>query len=255
MKNLPFVIALAVGLSFPLATFGAQTGGLPDVDARVTTLETVVTSLQALVTTLQSNVTILQTANNGLKTALDAEVNARIAADTALQNALKAEAEARQAQDVAFGFQLGFERSDRISGDDLLAEYIDAALHAAKPKTFTAPASGVTFLPNGDMTILATLNLPAGNYYLTAKVGVQTQIHDELWRCYLYLDGSQLLDRSNASTVDATLTNTNVDANIKLQRVIALPASGRVDFQCESGEAHSNVYDISFIAIEVGAPQ
>src|SRR5262245_23838403 len=93
--------ALMTGL---VATFGLtgtaiaqETGGLPDVAARVTALEHATSTLQSQVSTLQSanaalqtQVNALQTSDAALSTALAHETAARQEADSKLQASLDA---------------------------------------------------------------------------------------------------------------------------------------------------------------------
>ncbi len=254
--------AVILGLATPATVTAAETGGLPALDTRVSALETVVTSLQTLVTTLQTNVatlqtsvTTLQTANSDLKTALDAEIAARKAGDAALKAALDAEVAARKLSDADFLTFAGYVVDKFLQLDgDITGLSADIAAASAKGRTYAGP-SLATFLPNGDMTVISSLTLPAGNYYVAAKTNVLSQMFTTDFKCYLYVNGAQQVDRGIASLRNLELTNDNVYANMKLNTLLALSAPAKIDFQCESGVSSSSISNIKLIALEVGQPQ
>ncbi len=251
LRSIGFFVLLLM-LS-PLVTSAAdpQTGGLPDVAARVKTLETLVTTLQTSVATLQTNVTALQSANSGLQNALNAEIAARTAADTALQSALNKEIEIRDISDAFLNGLLSLEKKDRIGED----QWLESLINASEKKTFSTGVVS-TFLPNGDLTRVATLGpLPPGNYFVTGKALVDNQDHNAFWQCDLVLlEGTIELDRAFATTESNGVNAVNTHAVIVFEQIVNLTAPGTVTIQCHTGKPSSYMGDIHLIAIQVGSP-
>ena len=245
-------LTLIFGLALfpPVARADPQAGGLPELASRVTILESLVTtlqtnliSLQTLVSTLQTKLTVLETAKTDLTKALSDEAAARKAADAALQSQIDAQTDVN----FAMGRLIDDERKARVDADQYLGDQIDT-----QARTFSAPALA-TFLPNGDETVLAELDLPAGNYFVTGKTNVHNGDHSAGWICALYLNGPTELDGVLYYTVPPSGLGINTPAGeLVMHQVVTLSAPGHVTLQCNSGEPGSDVSAIRLIAIRVG---
>jgi len=216
------------------------------------------------VTSLQTSVTSLQSANTSLQSALDAEIAARIAGDKTLQSAVtKLQADLATATsdllalDFLLNASLNAETVNRTNADNALNALIQGLKTAGLGAKVFATSVDVANVPNGDLTIVATLGsvaapLPAGRYLLTAKGWVYNPDHTAVWGCRLYVaDPNNLVDAIVVSTESGGVNATNSSAAIALEGVITLAQPGQVNMQCLSGEATSTVEDIKLIALQV----
>jgi hypothetical protein len=146
------VLVSVVGLASPGA-MAQQTGGLPELTARVTALETTVASLQAV--------------NNILQNALNAEIAARTAGDNTLQTALTQETAQRQQSVANVQTLLNAETTNRINGDQQVQDLITNN----QAQVFASQVI-LRFLNNDFGNVVAAVTVPPGDYLLHADVEV-----------------------------------------------------------------------------------
>ena len=91
---------------------------------------------------------------------------------TTLGAGLAAEMAARQAADATLQSSINTETTARQAGDATLAAQINT-----RGKAYSI-GSAVLFLPNGDLTVLSSLDLPAGPYFFIGHVNVSNVDHD-----------------------------------------------------------------------------
>jgi len=252
------MIAKAFGvLTAGLVLIGAAdaqplTGGLPDVAARVTTLETTVGALkgqlgalqgqlgalQSTVTTLQTQVTVLQNSNSGLQSALDAEIAARKTADSTLKS------------DMELAFAL--ESAQRNAADQSLQQQI-----AASSKGFSS-YTAKSGLVHGETAIVGSLGpLPAGNYSIVANATVVNSLHNAVWSCYLERSDNPNIAIGRAAT--GTVSQDFLDSvegvflnNITIPVLVTIPANTSIQMLCWTGINGSDVENIQIVATAVG---
>ena len=231
-------------------------GGLPTVEGRVTALEAAVTSVQASITALQAQNASLQSAlgaetaarlaaESALQTALSQEVASRASGDAGLQAALNQEAATRASRDAALQTALNTERSERTAADTTLTSEIGTRGKAY----FAGPAAG--FLPNGDRTVILSLDLPAGSFFMVAKTDYSNIDHDTSWGCHLCIVGDICFEGGGGKTETSDFGFAIDEGNVALASVITLDAPRTVTFDCQSGKAGSNFNVATFTAISV----
>jgi hypothetical protein len=242
-------LVFVVGTTSQPLVHASEAGGLPDVSARVTVLETLVSSLQSTITTLQNDVAGLKAANNELKGALAAETSARIAADGALSQSVAQV----QASVASLSDNLAAEQAARIAGDQQLA----AQVASTKPQYFVATQLA-DFLPNGNDTVVANLEgLPAGTYLLSANLTVSNFEEDPYWDCTLYYMGQFPMHKVTTSTIGVGIIDVDAPVqSLSLQTPMTVGASSApasVSLRCESEEPKSFVSNVKFFALRLGA--
>jgi len=245
-----------VGISSP-ASADSQSGGLPDVSARVlvlegiaTTLQTLVATLQSNVTTLQSNVASLQTANTTLQNALNTEIATRLAGDNALQAALTQEASARSAADTAAISAIFQEALTRKTEDDALR----SALLASRGKAFSIFNHNAT-LVNGARAVVGSLGpLPAGNYMVTSRASFLNFRNNAVWDCQLVRNDGVFIDAAFSGTESKSAFEDfgPSEGNIVNVTLTTLGAGGSVKMFCATDVAGSELFDIAMVAVQVG---
>src|SRR5262245_54182424 len=83
------------------------------------------------------------------------------------------------------------------------------------------------FLPNGDRTTVLTLGpLPAGNYFVTAKVNIQNVESDAGWSCQLDQDDGTFIDATSQGTETGGLSSSHI-ALTGLTTLIAIEVGER----------------------------
>ena len=140
------------------------------------------------------------------------------------------------------------ESTSRINADQQLLDVLNARGNA-----FASTSPGSTFLPNGDLTTVATLPLQAGKYFAMAKATVRNSDHNAFGDC-------RIKRAPDGAFYDIATTNTEsigVSGNISgavgvMASVITLVAVDTVTMTCETGEAGSDVDYIQLIAVQVG---
>src|SRR5262249_9604325 len=170
----PAVLTFLFGAGWATARDAAasQAGGLPGLSEQVEALQRMVGSLQVVVTNLQS-------ANTDLANALAAERAARLAADALLQAALTQEAAQRIATDLSIEAALNTETTNRIAGDQHLQSEIAALPPIGPPDAFVGQGGVSPALTNSAPTVVASVQVPAGNYAIHAVVPVDNFDTDE----------------------------------------------------------------------------
>lgn len=222
----------------------SQVGGLPALADRTTTLESKAGIASGQITALQSAVASLQSANSSLTSAI-----------TGLTSGLNAERSDRlayqqftAAQFAGLSSAITAEKNARVAADDALR-----LLTGSSVATFVGTPLA-QFLPNGDETVLSSLQLQAGKYLLIAKAEAGSFNRDLRWVCRLFLNGQQLLDRAEFYTVGLGLLAIRSAGyeNFSLHSVTTLSGPGRVDFQCSTGEPNSFVRGIVLVGLNLG---
>jgi hypothetical protein len=245
--RLLFLLAgLALGLLglFAPAEAQSQAGGLPAVSARVevlegiaTTLQNQVTTLQTQVTTLRDQVTVLQTANTDLQNALSAEIAGRVQGDNALRAAVDSE------------------RLQRIAAIQTVTDLVTSA------GQFFETLVVNTFLVEGESAVVATLGpLPAGNYLVTATLGLENTVHAARWLCTLF---TQTGDQVPVTVIDSLQTHTSLGGigvlsefnSLALVGIARLPhGAATVKVNCGTGVSGSDIRQVQIVAVKVGEP-
>lgn len=260
MKSLATTAVMAgivLGCISTVAT-AQQSGGLPDVAARVTLLESTVKNLQSVTDSLKTDLTNLMLSTAALQTALNAEIAARTAADSSLsqtlaqlqatQSALSSQLAAEQAARTALAGQLAAEQAART------AQYqqLNSIIQASQAQVFTSVPLA-TFLPNGDETTLARLdNLPSGLFLVSAMVTVTNFEEDAFWDCGLYYMDQFLMQKLETRTIGAGVIN--IDAPVQSLTIQTLASgNGSISFKCKSGKPKSGVENIKFFAVQLGS--
>jgi hypothetical protein len=94
---------------------------------------------------------------------------------------------------------------------------------------------------NAAPTTLATLNLPAGNYYVSGRASLQGA--DQIVRCN-FLPAGHGEDSVNTTFSGFQIEAVSFDA-------LALASPGAVSFRCERFGASATAFDIVLTAIKV----
>ena len=243
----------------------SQAGGLPGVSDRVRVLEGIAVNLQTAVTTLQSNVTTLKTTVTNLQTnvtTLQTKVTTLETKNTDLQGALDAEIASRVQGDNALRAAVDSERVQRTAGDSSLADAIDTIGDlVASTGQFYETVVVNTFLVEGASATLATLGpLPAGNYLVTATLGLENTIHAARWLCTLF---AQTGDQVPVAVIDSLQTHTSLGGigvlsefnSVALAGIARVPqAAASVKVNCGTGVSGSDVRSVRIVAVKLGQP-
>jgi len=125
----------------------------------------------------------------------------------------------------------------------------------AGPPTLTGPHeahSGIVDVPNGDPTVVASLDLPAGNWLIYSHGTAFNIHHDDLWTCRLAVDGNGIATATTRTNYTQSLGNQIEENELAAEGTAYIPpnAPGHATLTCDSGgEDKSQMLTNTIVAV------